>query len=271
MNALIIFYLTVLAIAAGWFLSKWFKKNRRKKLLNSTFPEEFEKILIKKHKIYMKLPTELKEKLKSHILIFLHEKNFEGAGGLEITEEIRVTIAAEASMLLLGREHDHYPGLHSIIIYPDTFFTTHSDGLLHTENVSTLGQAWNSGSVILAWNNVKSSSANYSDGHNVTLHEFAHQLDQQSGEFNGTPVLKSLGCYSLWGREFEKSYMKLLNKVEKSRKTVLDEYGATNEAEFFAVATETFFEKPEQLRQTHTGLYEQLSSFYGLDPRKWIS
>ncbi|NRB27806.1 MAG: zinc-dependent peptidase, partial [Roseibacillus sp.] len=132
-----------------------------------------------------------------------------------------------------------------------------------------LGESWRNGSVVLSWQSVRQGSRNPEDGRNVVLHEFAHQLDQFDGRADGLPVLKSRGHYPEWAEAMQASYQKLRARVERGARTVLDDYGATNPAEFFAVATETFFEKPRQLMREHQGLYEQLKRFYGLDPLEW--
>ncbi len=157
------------------------------------------------------------------------EKSFEGCGGLTLTDEIKVTIAAQACMLLLNRQTDIYPKLYSILVYPSTY----TAGTKHTikgppEGPSVrLGESWRTGAVILAWDSVKHGAANFNDGHNVTMHEFAHQLDQDYGPADGAPALENRSAYSAWARVFSKEYVQLRRKTAKGRKTVMDEYGAT--------------------------------------------
>jgi hypothetical protein len=223
--------------------------------------------------LYRRIPQDLKEQLRKDIRIFLDEKSFEGIGGLEITEEIKVTIAAEACILLLNRENRNYPGLYSILVYPGAYLTRQNipvggGGYIEEETVRA-GESWRHGSVILSWDQVKHGSVSSWEGHNLVLHEFAHQLDQEDGMADGTPILKKSSGYAAWAFIMSKGYERLRSKMEQNRNSVLDEYGATNEAEFFAVATEAFFGKSEELRRKEPDLYEELREFYNLDPAEW--
>ena len=123
--------------------------------------------------------------------------------------------------------------------------------------------------MVLSWRSVAAGAVNPEDGRNVVLHEFAHQLDQANGPADGLPRLKARGDYAQWAEAFRASYDRLCESVNRGRKTVIDPYGATNPAEFFAVATETFFEKPDQLSEAHPDVYEEMAEFYGLDPKAW--
>jgi len=193
--------------------------------------------------------------------VFIHTKNFEGCGGLEVTEEMKVTVAAQACMLLLGRDIKVYPKLKTVLLYPHTY----TDG-----ETARLGESWNIGVVILSWNSVVGGARNFADGHNVTFHEFAHQLDQESGAADGAPILGESNAYQTWARVFSHEYEDLVEKTEHGKKDVMDEYGATNPAEFFAVATETYFEKPRQMKNKHPELYQKLRGYYKVDPDEWI-
>ncbi len=225
----------------------------------------------------MSLPEKLKNELKSLAMLFLEEKEFEGCGGLEMSDEIRVTIAGEACMLLLNRNKtDCFPGLNTILVYPHAYIAGGKDvigGKHVVEEVASvrLGESWQNGEVVLAWDHVKNGALNFDDGHNVVLHEFGHQLDQESGNANGAPVLKNRSSYLTWGKILSRDYMELVDKAEHHKKDVIDSYGATNPAEFFAVATETFFEKPEQLEKKHPELFEELKKYYNLDPTEWVN
>ena len=204
------------------------------------------------------------------IQVFLDEKEFEGCGGLTITDEIRVTIAAHACLLLLGRETDIYPELRSILVYPSTYVSRYSvqqpDGTVLEEEEPNLGESWATGYVILSWDEVARDSARGDDGRNLVLHEFAHQLDDESGASDGAPLLPEPSMYADWARVLGGEYKILVEKAERRRRTLLDKYGAESPAEFFAVATECFFERPVELRREHPELYAQLRSFYNQDP-----
>lgn len=238
------------------------------------FPSKWEEILLKNLALYRHLPAELREQLRNDIKIFLSEKRFEGLGGLEMTDEIRVTIAGEACLLLLNRENRDYPGLISILVYPTAYVaeeTRHIGGGVYAEGPSVrLGESWQHGSVVLAWDNVRQGGMNAEDGHNVVIHEFAHQLDQEDGAADGAPILGKNSSYAVWAHIMSEEYERLRFGSRHHKKHVLDDYGATNPAEFFAVATEAFFEKPRQLRKKSPYLYAELAEFYNLDPGEWV-
>jgi MtfA peptidase len=247
-----------------------FKKFRRKRAGQKAFPESWLKIIEKNVSFYMKLPDEDRKELLRHVLIFLNEKHFEGCGGLEITDEIKVTIAAQACILLLHRETDYYPGLYSILVYPQAYIadmTEHLPGDIIAEGRSVrLGESWHRGAVVLSWDDIRSGSADVRDGNNLVFHEFAHQLEDTWAKGDSTPVFQSSSSYIAWARVLQRDFEKLRYDVDHNRKTFLDEYGATNLPEFFAVATEFFFEKSEEFRSIHPQLYEELKLFYQQDP-----
>jgi len=225
--------------------------------------------------LYRHLPKELRYQLCNDIKIFMDEKRFEGLGGLTLTDEIKVTIAAEASMLLLNRENRYYPGLISILVYPGAYVAEENiplGGGVYVEGPSVrLGESWKHGSVILSWDDVKRGAQNAEDGHNIVLHEFAHQLDQEDGLADGAPILGKRSSYAVWAQIMNEEYEQLRSGSEHNRKSVMDEYGATDPAEFFAVATETFFEKPRQLKMRSPYLYAELKEFYRVDPAEWFN
>jgi hypothetical protein len=202
--------------------------------------------------------------------VFLAEKHFEGCGGLQMTDEAQVTIAAQACVLLLHRQTDYYPNLVSILVYPTTYLVpggqSTPDGLVAEGTQARLGESWARDVVVLAWDSVLSGAADIHDGHNVVLHEFAHQLDQESGAGDGAPVLPRRSMYVAWARVLGHDFDQLVRDTAHHHRTLIDHYGATNPAEFFAVATETFFEKPRQLQSKHPELYLQLQQFYSQDP-----
>ena len=224
--------------------------------------------------LYQRLPEELKQQLHGLVNVFMNEKRFVGCGGLEITDEIKVTIAAQACMLLLNRKTRFYPKLKTIYIYPHTYVAKNlqNDGGLLVEGKSVrLGESWQNGPVVLAWDSIVGGARNIQDGRNVVMHEFAHQLDQEDGEADGAPILENRSCYRSWAHVLSEEYQRLRDKAHDRHRSVLNQYGATNPAEFFAVATEAFFEKPKQMHKHSPGLYEELKSYYKLDPLQWRS
>jgi Mlc titration factor MtfA (ptsG expression regulator) len=249
------------------------RRAKRKRLLAAPFPPEWRQIIQKNVPLYNRLPDSLKEELHGLVHVFIAEKKFEGCGGLEITDEIRVTIAAQASMLLLNRRASYFRKLRTILVYPHTYAarTVSSNGTVTIDGQSIrLGESWQNGPVVLAWDSVTGGTLNITDARNVVLHEFAHQLDQEDGVADGAPTLEHRSSYIVWARVLSKEYEVLQRKKKKRRRAVMSKYGATNPAEFFAVATETFFEKPKQMRKKHPELYEELRNYYKLDPVEWV-
>jgi hypothetical protein len=238
------------------------------------FPAPWAEILEHNVPLYRHLPAPLQKQLHGHIQVLLAEKNFEGCGGLAMTDEIKVTIAAQAGMLLLNRNPRYYPGLYSILVYPSTFL---SEDIQYLGNqaylegqVVHLGESWRSGALVLAWDTVKRQATDLGDGQNVVLHEFAHQLDQEDGTADGTPVLERRSLYAPWARTLRKEYEKMQGAIRSGLETVMNQYGATNPAEFFAVATETFFVKPREMKERHPELYAVLKGYFKLDPLTWV-
>ena len=258
----------------------FFRNRRRKRLRKSPFPEEWIAVLEKNFPLYLHLTEEDQEELRGHIQVFLDEKNFEGCGGLELDDEIRVTIAAQACLLLLRRETEYYPDLVSILVYPEAYVAStvrvSEYGVVSEDAQTRLGESWRTGSIVLAWNSAKLGGVNSEDGHNVVFHEFAHQLDGEDGTVSGSPVLgKGLKLterrskYLSWIRVFQSEFEQLRCMQKRNRKTLIDYYGATNEAEFFAVVTEHFFEQPKQLQKKHPELYSELKDYFKQDPVSW--
>jgi MtfA peptidase len=247
-----------------------FKKWRRKKIAARPFPPDWRNIVDKNVPFYRKLSFPDKEELRRHILIFLAEKRFVGCGGLQITDEIRVTVAAQACVLLLHRQTDYYPGLCTILVYPAAYIAKETrrlpGGVVEEGFDVRLGESWHHGSVVLSWDDVRRDATDIHDGHNVVFHEFAHQLDSSYGKGDSSAVLQHRSAFIAWARTFHKNYERLRSDVDKNKPTLLRSYAAENPAEFFAVATECFFERPKDLQKLHPDLYQELKNFYHQDP-----
>lgn len=261
-------------IIITWFTNRWLRSRKRRALLATPMPGDWLELLKRNLPLYSLLPTELQKQLHGHIHVFLHDKQFIGCAGLEITDEIRITIAAQACMLLLNRETGYYPLLSTILVYPDTYVAdeTVSDGLVVTRQTKArMGESWRRGPVVLSWDDVRHGASDAGDGDNVVLHEFAHQLDQENPQSDGAPLLERHSQYAAWARVLSREYAELQGLTERHKKSLIGAYGATNPAEFFAVVTEKFFEKPLTLKKEKPELYEELSIFYRLDPADWHS
>ncbi|HET6349303.1 MAG TPA: M90 family metallopeptidase, partial [Candidatus Krumholzibacteria bacterium] len=238
----------------------FFKKRRRERLRAAPFPPQFVTILTANVPVYRRLPADLRAQLHGHINVLLAEKHFEGCNGLEMTDEVRVTVAGEAALLILNRETDYYPELVTILVYPSVFYAEveAGDGFIvseYTEDRS--GESWDLGVVILSWEDAVEHASTGRAGYNVVLHEFAHQLDSENGAMDGFPRLRSRAERDAWHRAFTAAYERF--ESGGGRGSVVDEYGAGDPSEFFAVVTESFFERPLALRREQPALYEVLS------------
>ncbi|PKN10898.1 MAG: hypothetical protein CVU70_01610 [Deltaproteobacteria bacterium HGW-Deltaproteobacteria-5] len=260
---------------------EWFSKQRRLKIMEEPFPSEWEDMIRRNMVHYSMLGDDEQKRLRGLIQIFMTEKSWEGCGGLELTDEIRVTISAQACLLILNLPHNYFENVETILVYPSEmmlpqrkpgFFETVLEPLEPARPIS--GQAFQQGPVILAWDTALYQGRQSTSGGNVIYHEFAHKLDMQDGAADGTPRLRDREeyrdwvktCSRDWVKTCSREYLRLLHDVEKGKRTFLDEYGATDEAEFFAVATEQFFCQPVQMITSAPELYRVLKEFYRQDP-----
>lgn len=272
MPMLLVILLAALLIA--WLVGQpWLRRRRRERLRAQPFPAPWRTILRRRVPLVAHLPSDLQRQLKQHIQVFIAEKAFLGCGGQSITDEVRVTIAAQACLLLLNRPDHYFPALRQVLVYPTSFVVPrgHTDGhgIAHHGHAVLAGESWEQGQVVLSWQDVLAGAATPDDGYNVVVHEFAHQHDQESGGANGAPPLADPRDYRRWSAVFTREYAALQQRVELGEDSLLDGYGATSPAEFFAVASETFFECPQALRGAHPQLYEALAVFYRVHPAAW--
>lgn len=251
------------------------KKRRRERLRAVPLSAEWQALIERNVAAYHRLSADDQRELQGHTQVLLAEKHFEGCGGLDLTDEIRVTVAAQASMLLLHRETDYYPELKSILVYPGTYVVSGDraigEGIWEEGDEARLGHTGaRIGALVLAWDDVLRGARTMDDGSNLVYHEFAHQLDFENRAADGTPVLAARQ-YVSWARVLSAEYKALRQAADDSRQTLIDQYGATNPSEFFAVLTELFFEKPVEFRSKHQALYEELRAFYRQDPASWMT
>jgi hypothetical protein len=247
----------------------WLTDRRRKKLEEAPFPEGWQAHLDANVAMAGRLDAAMQERLRDLAVVFIDEKSWEGCGGLEMTDEVRVTVAAQACLLLLGREHSLYEDVETILVYPSTMISPggRRDGLVvHEEGQVILGQAHgNGGPVLLAWDDVLEGGKEIGK-RNVVIHEFAHKIDMVDGTVDGTPPLPDRAAREAWARICSEAFLELQARVEAGKRTFIDEYGATNEAEFFAVASEHYWCQPKKLERNEPELYELLRGFYRFDP-----
>ena len=249
------------------------KSRRRERLRAEPFPEHWRRMIETRLPVFARLTPDDQQELLGHVRVLLEEKHFEGAAGLLMRDEIRLTIAAQAAMLLLHRETDYFPRLTSVIVYPTGYVANdaRAEGGIWTEGDDhLLGHTQRDlRAMVLAWDEAKAGAADPDDGHNLVLHEFAHQLDFEDGSTDGTPALGSGAEVRAWARVFEEELETLRRAADAGEPTLLDPYGAEDPAEFFAVATETFFERAAKLQRQHPLLYDELRRFYRQDPAGW--
>jgi Mlc titration factor MtfA (ptsG expression regulator) len=251
----------------------WWRALRRARVLRQPFPAAWRHILRQHMPGFAQLPADVQLQLKRHIRVLVAEKPFIGCDGLVVTDTMRVLVAAQASLLLLNRDAHYFPGLRQVLLYTGPFVVDRLQpagaGLQREERRVLLGESWQQGQVILSWPDVLAGAAQPGDGHNVVIHEFAHQLDQETGLANGAPWLGRGLNAARWAAVMGTAFLGLQAQVARGEPTVLDPYAATDPAEFFAVASEVFFEQPHALAAAQPAVYAELAGLYRCDPRQW--
>ena len=260
------------AVLAWLLFGPAIRRRRFARLRRQEPPADLAAVLTRTVRLYASMPADLRQQLHGHVNVFLAEKEFIGCNGQEITDEIRYTIAGTACMLLLNREVNYFPGFTSILVYPDTYQSVDVvyDGLVESHEQSTrAGESWHRGPIVLSWGDVIRGVTDDSDGFNVVLHEFAHKLDEENEGTDGLPMLHADHHYREWVDVLGREYEALEKRVMRGDNHVLDDYGLESPPEFFAVATESFFEKPKAMKERMPDLYEQLRRYYCVDPAGW--
>jgi Mlc titration factor MtfA (ptsG expression regulator) len=269
---LTIFIIIIITAVTAWCLFQWSQRRRRGKLFRKPLPPDWLRILERNVPLYARLPVDLRPVLHGCIQLFLDEKEFFGCAGLAVTDEMRLTIAGNASLLLLKRDDPRFTGFTSILVYPETYVAREIqyDGPVEVHGQSArAGESWHRGPVILSWGDILRGIREDHDGHNVVLHEFAHKLDEENEIMDGLPILRHSADYREWTEVLRKEYDALQKRLDNGGNPVLDSYATVSPAEFFAVATESFFEKPGPMKEKLPELYEQFKRFYDLDPAIW--
>jgi Mlc titration factor MtfA (ptsG expression regulator) len=265
---------TLLTIA-GLLAPPWLAQRRRRRIAARPFPEAWREILDRRVPLVARLPDHLRIQLERRIQVFVAEKQFTGCDGLEVTDEMRVTVAAQAALLVLNRGDAPYPNLRQVLLYPAAFIVERlrpePSGVLQEQRQVLTGESWSRGQVVLSWEDVVSGAADPDDGHNVVIHEFAHQLDQEKGFANGAPFLPRRERYVRWSRVLTEAFARLRWEAASGLPSLFNAYGATDPAEFFAVVSEVFFEQPQRMATEHPSLYAELREFYRVDPAAWNS
>jgi len=253
-------------------LRKAWLKRRRAQLYASPFSADWPAVLEQHVALYSRLPAALRDKLHGHINYFLADKQLVGRNGQVVTDEIKLIIAANACLLIMNRNDAIFPGFKTILIYPDTYVAkqvSFEGDVKVSKHSVRAGESWHGGPVVLSLSDVMRGSLNGEDGHNVVLHEFAHKLDEENLTTNGMPILRNREQYANWIEVLNKEYEEFLSRVDRKKNKVIDEYGAVSPPEFFAVATESFFEKGPAMAECLPELYKELQVYYGVDPASW--
>ncbi len=295
----LLFFLALLAVVAAWLAGPAvLAAVRRARVRRQPFPRAWREILRRRMPAFARLPADLQLQVKKHVQVLLAEKPFIGCAGLVVTDEMRVLIAAQAALLLLNRDADYFGNLRQVLVYPGAFIVEreHADGsgLTHATRRALAGESWQQGQLLLSWDDVLAGAADPDDGHNVVIHEFAHQLDQERGRANGAPWLgrreaepppRRRGAapsrpgrgaghepgdpYPRWARVLGAEFEQLRQRLARGETGVIAAYAATDPAEFFAVVSEHFFEQPAALAAAHPALYAEFARLYRCDPLAW--
>ena len=256
------------ALAGPTLARQW----RRQRIARRPFPAAWRDIVRRRVPLVRELPPAQQLRLKKHIQVLLAEVPFVGCAGLDVSDEMRVAIAAQAAFLLLGRGGS-FGNLREVLVYPGHFVVPRAEsgagGVVHEGRDVLAGQSWQRGQVIVAWDAVQDGAAEPHDGANVVMHEFAHQLDQDTGAANGAPYVGRGALQQAWARVMNQEFDALHARLACAEPSLIGPYAATSPAEFFAVTTEIFFERPDALAAERPALYEQLKRCYRLDPVSW--
>ena len=247
---------------------------RRQRIRRQPFPPAWRDILRRRMPALAQMPADVQLQLKKLAQVLIAEKPFIGCAGLVVTDEMRVLVSVQAALLLLRRGAGYYPQLRQVLIYPGAFVVDRSNagaaGLVHQERRALAGESWQQGQVLLSWQDVLAGAADPHDGHNVVIHEFAHQLDQESGAANGAPWLREPARRARWAQVLGHEFQALQERLAQEESGLIEPYAATNAAEFFAVVSELFFEKPAELALAHRALFAEFCGYYGVNPMHWI-
>ena len=267
-NLLAVAAAAALVIAIAWSVMRMRRRTTR---MRTPFPREWRDLLHRTLPLYGRLPAELRLRLEPLVREFLLDIEFIGCQGLTVTDEMRLSVATQACLLVVGHRTGGFRSLRSVLLYPDEFVVEESDeddaGVV-TEGTRVLaGQTFATSRIILSWRDVQASGG-AGEAYNVVLHEFAHYLDHSVGGALSSSSSRHRSLKS-WHAVLGREYQVLCDAVDRGEPTLIDPYGAEHLEEFFAVATETFFEQPRELQRRHSHLYTELRKFYALDPASW--
>ena len=274
--AFVLVCIAALLLVVGLLAYPAWRARLRERVWRQPFPARWRRVLQQRVPLVRRLPVDLQLQLKKHMQVFIAEKAFIGCGGLQVTEDMRVVVAAQACLLLLNRPADYFRNVRQILMYPHPFVvnrtTTDVSGVLQENRQALAGESWSQGQVILSWQDTLEGATIPDDGRNVVIHEFAHQLDQENGKATGAP-LPVLGDHhynaARWQRVMAQAFAQLQYEADHGIQGLLNHYGAQDPAEFFAVVSEVFFEQGAALAEHYPAVYAELQAYYCVDPRTW--
>jgi hypothetical protein len=266
------FLLVVLLLVAALLYRRRLQRRKRNQLMLTPLTPDQRAVLERLVPLVRRLPESLRASLEGKVNLFLDQVTFRGNLGLEVTQEMRLSIAAQACLLIVNSPV-WYDTLRNVLIYPSAFAArrnTHDGFVVHERDHGMLGESWSRGPVVLSWDHALQGGLDADDGYNVVIHEFAHQLDNLTGHTNGIPILRKGQAYAGWEKAMLDAFHDHVERVERGRQTLIDPYGATSHEEFFAEAIVAFFEKPQALQREEPALYAQLAELLALDPARWV-
>lgn len=257
-------------------------RRRRQRIAARPFPPLWERWLAQYVPLLARLDPAQQRRLRQHIQVFVAEVPFIGCRGLQVSDAMRVVVAAQACLLLLGRKDLRFRGLRQVLLYPGPFRVQRKGvdgaGVHWDQDQELAGESWSEGQVVLSWSDCLHSAADPHDGYNVVVHEFAHQLDQEKGPATGAPLaaLGQPGWAQVWAQHYQslREQSQLLARgfaelVPQDHLPLMDPYATQDPGEFFAVACEVFVERGADLQRLYPALYAQLSAFFALDTTRW--
>ena len=259
-------------VVAALVLPPLLRARRRRAVQQQPLPHAWREILERRLPVRTRLPVALRQAHDGLVQSFLAEKQFVGCNGLAVDDDMRVTIAGQACLLLLGRPGSLYDDLRSILVYPSAFWVEDEvhdeDGLVTRRRRMLSGESWDAHRIVLSWEDIAGTVTTPDDGFNLVLHEFAHYLEAEGRGLAQPAAGRGIDD---WADDLADEYDAFADLAERDEETFLDPYAAEDEGEFFAVATEDFYERPAPLRDAHPRLYALLREFYGVDPAQWLS
>ncbi|MBD3220744.1 hypothetical protein GF314_05840 [bacterium] len=250
----------------------FWRGRRRKKLLQTPLDDAMRAELHRAAPLCASVPGNLRARHEGTTRVLLAGKHFEGAGGLELTDAMKLAIAGQAALLQLREGADYYPDLDTILVYPDAFVVPNVEvdpggHVVHEGPDERAGESWQRGVVVISWQDARRESRRR-DGYNVILHEFAHQLDDQSGEADGTPLLPH-DLTGRWAESFQAAFERHQRDLRRGRHVLYDENAAESPTEFFATTIELFFEYPGDMKREFADVYAVVAAYLEIDPATW--